>query len=76
MCERKKAYDFCVDIRWADVFFAFVSICFSFRDLDIFFGGVRRRDVVARGMHVGIVFRYIFIGRTVCTSFVVRYRSL
>ena len=62
-CQRKQAYDFCVDIRWVDVFS--VRFLFSLYELDVFFGGDWRRELVVRGMHVRTVCRFHFYAKYV-----------
>ena len=57
-CQQKQAYDFCVDIHWVDIFFRSFLV-FSLYELDVFFGGDWRRELV-RGMHVRTVFRFYF----------------
>ena len=59
-CQQKQAYDFCVDIRWVDVF-SVRFLFFSLYELGAFFGGEWRRELVVCGMHVRtLYFVYIF----------------
>ena len=74
-CQRKQAYDFCVDIRWVDVF-SVRFLLFSLR-VGFFFRGGLVSGVTnnARTYCTSISFLFLYVVRF-CTSFVVRYGSL